>query len=75
MVGTRKRGKGQNMEINKCANMYRIRIFLDETGCILNEKMMPDIMVPELELDKKISKHNMSTDKRGGTRNFQILHP
>jgi hypothetical protein len=29
-------------------------MFLDETGCILNEKMMPDvtITVPELEIDK-----------------------
>jgi hypothetical protein len=40
-------------------------MFLDETGCILNEKMMPDVtmMVPELEIDKKISKTNISMDK------------
>jgi hypothetical protein len=32
--------------------IYRIHIFLDETGCVLNEKMVPDvtIMVPELEI-------------------------
>jgi hypothetical protein len=31
-----------------------IKYCLDETGCILNEKMMPDvtIMVPELEIVK-----------------------
>jgi hypothetical protein len=36
--------------------MYRIHIFLDEAGCILNEKMMPDItiMVPQLEIDKTL---------------------
>jgi hypothetical protein len=41
-------------------------IFLDETGCILNEKMMPDIniTVPELEIDKKHI-----------GRNFPTLHP
>jgi hypothetical protein len=35
--------------------MHRNLIFLDETGCVLNEKMMPDvtITVPELEIDKK----------------------
>jgi hypothetical protein len=39
------------MEINEKQN----RIFLDETGCILKEKMMPhvSITVPELEIDKK----------------------
>jgi hypothetical protein len=52
-------------------------IFRDETGCILNEKMMPDvtIMVPELEVGKQISKTNISMDKCGGTRNFQTLRP
>jgi hypothetical protein len=58
MVGTRTPGKGQNMEINekkklvrnvykyqKISNMFRIRIFLDETECVLNEKMMPDVTV------------------------------
>jgi hypothetical protein len=36
-------------------NMYRNQIFLNETGCLLNEKIMPDItiMVPELEMFKK----------------------
>jgi hypothetical protein len=31
---------------------------LDETGCVLNEKMMPDVtvMVPELEIDRKVLK-------------------
>jgi hypothetical protein len=35
--------------------MDKHRIFLDETGCVLNERMMPDvtITVPELEIDKK----------------------
>jgi hypothetical protein len=30
---------------------------LDEAGCILNEKMMPDVpvLVPELEISKKVS--------------------
>jgi hypothetical protein len=34
--------------------MSRNQMFLHETGCILNEKMMPDvtITVPEIEIDK-----------------------
>jgi hypothetical protein len=30
---------------------------LDEAGCILNEKTMPDVpvLVPELEISKKVS--------------------
>jgi hypothetical protein len=38
--------------------MYQDQIFLDETGCALNEKMMPDVavMVPDLELGKIVSK-------------------
>jgi hypothetical protein len=90
MAGTRRAWKGQNMEINekhalvrnvnKCNKWTKIDqdyIFLDETGCILNEKMMPDvtIMVPELEIVKNVSKTHISMDKRGGTRNFQTLHP
>jgi hypothetical protein len=37
--------------------MYQDQIFLDETECILNEKMMPDatVMVPDLEIGKKVS--------------------
>jgi hypothetical protein len=33
-------------------------IVLDETGCVLNEKMMPDAteMVPDFEIGKKVSK-------------------
>jgi hypothetical protein len=41
--------------------MYEDQIVLDETGCVLNEKMMPDatIMVPDLEIGKKVSKINV----------------
>jgi hypothetical protein len=55
-------------EYNKSSNMYRIHIFLDETGCVLNEKMMADvtIMVPELEIDKKNSKIHISEKKSTG---------
>jgi hypothetical protein len=43
------------MQRNKKTQINQTLIFLDETGCILNEKMMPDvtIMVPEIEIDKK----------------------
>jgi hypothetical protein len=70
--------KGQNMEVNEkqrnvynykqCSNMYRIHIVLDETGCVLNEKMMPDltVMVPELEIDRQISKIHISNEKCTG---------
>jgi hypothetical protein len=46
--------------------MYRNHIFLDETGCVLNEKMMPDltVMLPELGIDRKISKIFISNEKR-----------
>jgi hypothetical protein len=42
--------------------MYQNHIFLYETGCVLNEKMMPDVaaMVPELEADKKNIKNGKS---------------
>jgi hypothetical protein len=32
-------------------------MILDETGCVLTEKMMPDLtlMVPELEIDRTVS--------------------
>jgi hypothetical protein len=55
----------------KCPNMYRMHLFLDEAGRILNKKIMPDvtIMVPELEMVK-----HCAMGKCGGTRNFQILH-
>jgi hypothetical protein len=71
-------GKGQNMEINEkhalfwnvyiCKQILKIdknHICLDETGCILNEKMMPDvtITVSELEIDKNTSDINISTKK------------
>jgi hypothetical protein len=38
--------------------MYQDQILLDETGCVLNEKMMPDatVMVPDLETGKQVSK-------------------
>jgi hypothetical protein len=71
VVGTRKPRKGQNMEINEKRwpfwNVYtckkysknsRIHIFLDETGCVLNEKITPDVaaMVPEIGIYWKVSK-------------------
>jgi hypothetical protein len=41
--------------------MDQNHIFLDESGCILNEKMMPDvtITVPELEIQKKTKNTNI----------------
>jgi hypothetical protein len=78
MVGTRRPGTGQNMKIyekriqlrnvHKYQNlptMCRIPIFLDETGCILNEKMMPDLtaMVPELKLERKLWTIYISKEK------------
>jgi hypothetical protein len=74
-VGTRRPGKGQNMEINekrihvrnvykytKPPNMYRNQMFPNEIGCILNEKMMPDvsIMVPELEIFKNFENQKLN---------------
>jgi hypothetical protein len=52
----------------KMSKICQIRILLDETGCVLNEKMMPDVtvMVPELEIDRKVSKINVSNEKCGG---------
>jgi hypothetical protein len=48
--------------------MYRIHIFLDETGCVLNEKMMPDltVMVPELEIDRQLVNIYISEEKCDG---------
>jgi hypothetical protein len=58
--------------------MNQKHIFLDETGCVLNEKMMPDVavMVPDLEIHKNMSKvcisqQNKKHKKRGGT---PVLH-
>jgi hypothetical protein len=53
--------------------MYQDQIFLDETGCVLNEKMMPDatIMVPDLEIGKKVSNIDVFGKKCGGT---PVLH-
>ena len=38
--------------------MYQDLICLDDTGCVLNEKMTPDaaVMVPDFEIGKRISK-------------------
>jgi hypothetical protein len=48
--------------------MCRIHMFLDETGCVLNEKMMPDltVMAPELEIERKVSNIYISTEKCDG---------
>jgi hypothetical protein len=37
--------------------MYQDQIFLDESRCVLNEKMMPDdtVTVPDLEIGKRVS--------------------
>jgi hypothetical protein len=50
---------------------------LDETRCILNEKMMPDvtIMVPELDIDKKMSKPDSSMDKLWWNKKLPDLAP
>jgi hypothetical protein len=49
----------------KMTKMDQHYIILDETGCILNEKMMPDvtIKVPDLELANYTSDINVSTKK------------
>jgi hypothetical protein len=38
--------------------MYQDQIFLDETGCVLNEKMMPDatVMVSDHQIGENVSK-------------------
>jgi hypothetical protein len=43
-------------------------MFLDETGYILNEKMMPDvtITVPELEIDKQLIGHQYFYEDTSG---------
>jgi hypothetical protein len=60
---------GTNAKITKIDQNH---IFLDETGCILNEKMMPDvtITVPDLEIDKKTHRTSMFL-----RRNFRTLGP
>ena len=42
--------------------------FRDETGCILNEKMMPNvtITVPELEIDEKHIGHQYFYEETSG---------
>jgi hypothetical protein len=44
---------GNVYKYNKFSNMCRIHIFLDETRCVQNEKMMPDVTVMVLELEIK----------------------
>jgi hypothetical protein len=65
------------IQIQQIPETYRIQIFLDETGCVLNEKMMRGvtIMVLELEVGEEVSKTDISMDMCGGTRNFQTLRP
>jgi hypothetical protein len=90
MVGTRRPGKGRNMETIKtttCAKCIQVQtiikrciefIFINETGRILNEKMMPDVTIMVLELDIvkiNVSETKITMDKRRGTRNVQTLHP
>jgi hypothetical protein len=87
MVGTRRPGRARTRKsMNNEFEMHtdtrksqtdRNHIFLNHGGCILNEKMIPDviILVPELEFVKHESKTNVPMYKCGVTRNFQILHP
>jgi hypothetical protein len=55
--------------------MYQDQIFLDQTRCALNEKMMPDasVMVPDLEIGKKMRKTKFSGEKCGGTQYYIII--
>jgi hypothetical protein len=48
--------------------MFRIHGILDETGCVLNKKMMPDltVMVTELEIDRKKTTKYISKEKCEG---------
>jgi hypothetical protein len=52
-------------------NMCRIRRFLDETGRVLDQKMMPDVavMVPELEIDRQVLKKIYFCGKMGWAPN------
>jgi hypothetical protein len=57
--------------------MCRFQIFLDETGCVLNEKMMPDltVMVPELEIDRKVSKINKEKYRKSIVQKEKCIGP
>jgi hypothetical protein len=71
VVGTRRPEKGQNMKSMKNGDfLYTTNVlkFLDKTGCVPNEKMMPDVavMVPELEIDRKVSNLYISEEKFTG---------
>jgi hypothetical protein len=48
--------------------MDQTHVVLDETGCLLNEKMMPDvtITVPELEIVKKQIGHQYLYEENSG---------
>jgi hypothetical protein len=97
-VGTRRPGRGRNMEIKEhkhFCEMYsnpkhlfkmytnlkrdqtcvKITDFLDETGCILNEKMTPDVTVtvPDFEIGKKNWKINFSRDKDAVVSQYHIF--
>jgi hypothetical protein len=62
------------IQLQQITNNDQNHRFLDKTGCILNEKMMPDItiMVPELEIDNSKKQHGTSIFQR---RNFWTLRP
>jgi hypothetical protein len=81
MVGTRRPGKGQNMEINEkhalsemYTNAYKVTKNWSNSNIsgwnwyILNEKMTPDvtITVPELEIDKKYIGHQYFYEETSG---------
>jgi hypothetical protein len=46
--------------------MNQIHIFLDETGCVLGGKMMPDVtlMVPGLEIEKHKNKQTKTLQQQ-----------
>jgi hypothetical protein len=47
----------ESIKLKKWSNIYQDQIFLDETGCVLSKKMMPNatVMVSDLEISKKVS--------------------
>jgi phage pi2 protein 07 len=57
--------------------MYRNFRFLNETGCILNEKRMPDvtIMVPELEIVKQRVEYQYLNGKMRWNKKLLDLAP
>jgi hypothetical protein len=57
--------------------MSRKHIFLNEAGCILNEKTMPDvtIMVPELEIAKKQIEDQYFNGEMRWNKNLPDLAP